>query len=383
MKIRILGFIVFFLIFLSIDGGVHYYFLNKVRAAYPLSFKSLIIIIFILLLLMFTPFIVAGLGKIGLESSARYIAYIGYMWMGILFLFFSISVLFDLYRLIAFIINHNRAFFSVFLTPKLQLWIPLITAVCISLYGIYEVTHIRLEKVTIKTSKLPAGMNQLRIAQISDVHLGLIVREYRLNKILEQVRNAKPDIFISTGDLVDADTVELGCFITALNSINPPYGKFAVTGNHEYYFGLKKAIEFTQRAGFTMLRGELAQVNDSLVIAGIDDPATHHDPAAVSISEHTLLANADHTKFVLFLKHQPSVKKDSIGLFDLQLSGHTHHGQIFPFRLFTRMFFSLSGGKLHQIQNSYIYVSRGSGTWGPPFRFLAPPEVTLIKLVRP
>ena len=374
---RIVGFIIFLLIFLSIYGGIHYYFLTKARAAYSLSYKSSIPLILFIVILMFAPFITALLDKFELETPARMIAYIGYIWMGILFLFFSISVLIDLYRLIVYAIgSHN------YLVARLRFLIPLYSAIILSLYGLYEATNIRLEKVVIKTNKLPQQVQKLKIAQITDVHLGLIVREYRLNKILKKVKEAEPDIFISTGDLVDADTTRLERYESALREIKAPYGKYAVTGNHEYYFGLAKALEFTQKAGFTMLRGQSADVSGIITIAGLDD---HEGAEAFSggkeIKAKDLLVPLDKKKFILLLKHQPSVDKNAINLFDLQLSGHTHHGQIFPFRLITRLFFKYSGGKLHKIMNSYLYVSRGSGTWGPPIRFLAPPEVTLIELI--
>ena len=378
----VLGFIIFMLVFISLYGGLHYYFLSKTRAAYLLSFKSSIPLIVILIILMFTPLIVAMLDKWELEGSARAIAYIGYIWMGILFLFCSISVLIDIYRLIIYFIGSNKSYYEILLTAKLRLFIPLFASAAICIYGIFEADNIRLEKVIVKTSKLPAGINQLKIAQISDVHLGLIVREYKLNKILEQVKKADPDIFVSTGDLVDADTTKLDKYIDALNEVKPRYGKYAVTGNHEFYFGLAKALDFTQKSGFTILRAQSADVANIITVAGVDDHTAESSDEDKSLKEKELLSSLDQKKFILFLKHRPSIKKNAIGFFDLQLSGHTHKGQIFPFRLFTRIFFKYTGGNLYKIMNSYIYVSNGSGTWGPPIRFLAPPEVTLIELVR-
>jgi uncharacterized protein len=162
--------------------------------------------------------------------------------------------------------------------------------------------------------------------------------------------------------------------------IEPEFGKFAITGNHEFYAGLTQAIAFTERCGFRMLRHELVGVGDFMDIAGVDDPAAHgfrseETPEADILSK----ANKDH--FILFLKHRPSIQKASVGQFDLQLSGHVHDGQIFPFRFLTRLSFPYYVG-LHALQKgSSIYISRGSGTWGPPIRFLAPPEVTIIELI--
>ena len=116
-------------------------------------------------------------------------------------------------------------------------------------------------------------------------------------------------------------------------------------------------------------------------IAGVDDHAERSQGLVREVSERELLSRLDREKFTILLKHRPSVDKDAIGLFDLQLSGHTHKGQIFPFSLITKLAFSADAGLFSLQKNSYLYVSRGAGTWGPPIRFLSPPEVTVIELV--
>jgi predicted MPP superfamily phosphohydrolase len=165
--------------------------------------------------------------------------------------------------------------------------------------------------------------------------------------------------------------------ITALSSIPAPLGKFAVTGNHEYYTGLEEALEFTRQAGFSPLRNQHVLVKDVLAIVGMDD--TGHDDS--KISEAKVLGDLVKKHFTLLLKHRPVVNQDSLDRFDLQLSGHTHKGQMYPFTVLVDMFFALKSGT-HQVSElSRIHVSRGTGTWGPPFRVLAPPEVTIINLL--
>jgi predicted MPP superfamily phosphohydrolase len=200
--------------------------------------------------------------------------------------------------------------------------------------------------------------------------------------ILAKVKEAKPDILVSTGDLVDAQINHLPGLQELLQDINAKYGKYAVTGNHEYYAGIEKSLEFTRRAGFIMLRGGSRDVGP-IVIAGVDDRTAVqvHEPKPVPDRE--ALAGTDRTKkFVLFLKHQPVPDPDAIGLFDLMLSGHTHKGQIWPFTLLVRRTYPLTAGRYDVGKGSIVYTSRGSGTWGPPIRFLSPPEVTVIELVR-
>ena len=248
------------------------------------------------------------------------------------------------------------------------------------MFGYYEARTIRTETVAIRSTKIPEEIGTLTIAQISDVHLGLIVRHKRLKRILNAVRRTNPDILVSTGDLVDGQIDNLTQLAELLQTVNPPYGKFAITGNHEFYAGLDQALHFVQTSGFTVLRGETYDVAGIITVVGIDDPTGKRFGLYRGVSESTLLSHNPDKKFVLLLKHMPTVSKEALGLFDLQLSGHTHKGQIFPFNLITRLFFPHHTGLIPLSHGSQLYVSRGSGTWGPPIRFLSPPEVTIIKL---
>ncbi|NTW68193.1 MAG: metallophosphoesterase, partial [Nitrospirae bacterium] len=220
------------------------------------------------------------------------------------------------------------------------------------------------------------------IAQISDVHLGLVVRCDRLVAMLEAVKAANPDIFVVTGDLVDAQINHLPGLRELIQEVPARYGKFAITGNHEYYAGLDKAIEFIQHSGLTMLRGESRDLG-IIQIAGVDDRAAVQTKTGTPAPDRVALANTDRSKkFVLFLKHQPHPDPDAIGKYDLMLSGHTHKGQIWPFSYFSQRAHPLHAGRYDVGKGSVVYTSRGTGTWGPPIRFLAPPEVTVIELVR-
>jgi predicted MPP superfamily phosphohydrolase len=267
------------------------------------------------------------------------------------------------------------------LGPGTTFYLPVFFALFVSLWGSFEAWDIQLEKVRLSSEKIPPALNGLRIVQISDVHLGLIVRHKRLARILAAVKAADPDILVSTGDLVDGQINNLEGLAEMLQAIRPRYGKYAVTGNHEFYAGLPESLAFTQRAGFRMLRHEGVMVTDGFNIAGVDDPAGSYFKEQRQSSEKEMLLQLDRENFTLLLKHRPAADTDSLGLFDLQLSGHTHKGQIFPFNIITLLYFPIHWGCLNPVDHCYLYVSRGSGTWGPPIRFLSPPEVTLIELV--
>jgi predicted MPP superfamily phosphohydrolase len=369
----------FFLIFFSLYGSLHYYIFAKIRDAFSLTILSGIPLLSLLSLMVVSPLLVWFLEKHGYESLARMTAYAGYTWMGFAFLFFASSAAIDGYRLILYLGGLILKREIVAPSFSLRFFIPFFFALAAGIYGHFEAWNIRTERVVVKSPKIPKDVGALKIAQISDVHLGMIVREERLRRILQKVKMENPDIFISTGDLVDAQINHLDGLTQLLQEIQPRLGKYAITGNHEYYAGLRQALEFTQRAGFRLLRGKGITVDGVLNIAGVDDP-TGLSYGEENISERGLLADLPRDKFTLLLKHRPVIDKESLGLFDLQVSGHTHRGQVFPFVLLSRLFFPYNSGLFQLPNQAILYVSRGSGTWGPPIRFLAPPEVTIFEV---
>lgn len=373
----------FLIVFFTAYTAMNAYAFLKARAAFALSTRFSLILIIIMALLIITPVIVRYTEKAGYESPARIMAYVGYMWLAYIFLFCSISIVLDIYRLLVYAldlaIKKDIAFLN--MSPRMSFLIPLFLSLIISFYGYFEAKNIRIEKITIKTPKLPPETGTLRIAQISDLHIGLIIRGERLKKIVQKIQDAQPDILVSTGDLFDGRISQSEEFDPVFKDINPKYGKFAITGNHEFYAGLNHSIDFTSRSGFKMLRGEYITIEGIINIAGVDDPAGKFFGTSKNINEKNLLSEIPNEEFTLLLKHRPLVDKNAIGLFDLQLSGHVHKGQIFPFSIITWLYYPNHAGFAHLPNRSFLYVSRGTGTWGPPIRFLAPPEITVIELV--
>jgi predicted MPP superfamily phosphohydrolase len=252
----------------------------------------------------------------------------------------------------------------------------LLSALIFSLYGFFEARNLRVERITVATTKLPKGTDRLRIAQISDVHLGLLTGESRLTTIVAALERERPDIVVSTGDLLDSSATHIDGISETLYRINPPHGKYAVTGNHEYYPGLKRSLEFLEKAGFAVLRNQVETIKPLINIAGVDDPAI-----GIEIDEVDLLSSAQNGLFTLFLKHRPHVPSETLGLFDLQLSGHTHNGQLFPFNFVVSIPYPYISGFYPLKKGGSLYTSRGTGTWGPPLRVFSPPEVTVIDII--
>jgi len=374
----------FLLSILGIYSAVHIYAFVRIRAAFPLGAMAGIFLAAFMAAMTVAPVMVRILERQEYETQARLLSHIGYTWMGILFLFFSVSLLIDLYRLVIFtsglLLHRDMALFIP--SARSLFLIPCVIALFISCYGYFEALKIEPERFTVTTAKLPPALDRLRIVQISDVHLGLMVREARLEKIIRVIKQAKPDIVVSTGDLVDGQINSMTGLAAMFGEIDPPHGKYAVTGNHEFYAGLSQALEFTRQAGFTVLRGEAVDVAGALTIAGIDDPTGKRFAPTHGLSEQELLARTSPDHFTILLKHLPLVRGNGNRHYDLQLSGHTHRGQIFPFSLVTALFFHYHAGWYTLPGGAHLHVSRGTGTWGPPIRFLAPPEVTVIDLVR-
>ncbi len=371
----------FLTVFFMLYAGMHGYAFMKAGAAFAFGAAANIALALFMLVMLFMPFIIHNLEKYGFDTIARPTAFAGYTWMGVLFLFCSAAAPIDCYRFaidaLGFFSKRNYAHMSVsgyhlFMTA-------LIISLFIAAYGYFQARDIRTERIVITTPKISSELGMIRIVQISDVHLGLIVREERLNRILAVVKKAGPDMLVSTGDLVDGQISKRNGLAAMLREINPRYGKFAVTGNHEFYAGIEQSLIFSQEAGFTILRGSAS--SGPITVAGVDDPTAKAFGLSTAISEKTLLQTLTGNSFILLLKHRPLVDKSSDGLFDLQISGHVHKGQIFPFSILTKIYYPVYAGYKKLPGRAHLYVSRGSGTWGPPIRFLAPPEVTIIELV--
>ena len=366
--------------FTSLYTSLHVYAFLKLRRAVPLGGIAAALIVVLMIVMVLTPILVRVMESADFEREARVFAYVGYTWMGLLFLFFTASFSLDVWGFLVYAAEGllKASLGGLKFPPRQAFFLPLFAALLAAGYGMVEAAAIRTETIVLKSPKIT---RPIRIVQISDVHLGVLIREARLAGILEKVKTASPDIFVSTGDLVDGQTDSLNQVGDLLREIRAPMGKFAVTGNHEFYAGLERSLDFTEQAGFRVLRGEWMSVAGVINIAGVDDPAARGSGQGKEVPERELLSGLPRGQFTLLLKHRPDVDKSAEGLFDLQLSGHAHKGQIFPFTLIVRLVFPRLAGLYDLSSGSRLYVSRGSGTWGPPIRFLAPPEVTVIDLV--
>ena len=373
--------IIFLSIYFAVYGVLHLYLMVKLRRAFYLHGLGYGFLAILLLFFMLAPIQSQGLETQGMMLLATISDWIGFVWMGFLFIFVCLSLPMDVYHLLMAFGQHitGSDLTHLMLSRRQCVAAAGILACCLMAYGAYEAGHPRIETVTIESAKLPMPKGRIRIAQISDLHLGIMRYAGRLDAVAAAIQAAQPDLLVSTGDLVNGPIQGQKSAAAVLSAIPAPLGKFAITGNHEFYGRTEQAIKFTQAAGFTLLQNRSMAVGKALTIVGVDDPAAGlADPAA---TESDLLSRAPKGRFTLLLKHRPTVSPASLDRLDLQLSGHTHKGQIFPFTLLVRLRYPLYHG-LHKFPSgAHLYISRGTGTWGPPIRLLAPPEITLIDLI--
>ncbi len=353
-----------------IYGSMHFYALSKIWGAMPHSSGLAVALIVSGIVLTFSPLLVHLMERQGWHRITSAVAWVSYTWMGYLFLFLCIGLLFDFVHALATVLglswplHETTAFASASLLALVMLG-----------YGFVEARHIRVEEINISTPKLASG--RVTIAQISDLHLGIMMGDRFLDRVMTKLREIKPDIVVATGDLVDGEGDDLNALATHFHAYIPPGGAYAVTGNHEYFAGLESSLRFLHNAGFTVLRGESARTG-GIVLLGVDDHTAISSGQPVRLDTSKALAAVTAQYFIVLLKHQPVV--DSVLPFDLQLSGHIHGGQIFPFVYLTQLTYHVHTGLTELADGRKLYVNRGAGTWGPPIRLFAAPEITLITI---
>jgi hypothetical protein len=374
---------VFLLVAVAIYGGVHAYLWWKVTRQLGLRGPAALATGIFFAAMVIAPF----LGRLLRDGTPllNAVELVTFLWMGIAFYLFGLNLGAELWNLAAWTSRHvgPGAVIPILGGQRLFWGVAAATALIVG-WAAIEAADVRLHRVTIPTAKLAPGTAPVRIVQVSDIHLGLLVGPRRLGTILRRVREAQPDVIVATGDLLDAVGDHLEPLAAAWRAISPRLGKYAVTGNHEYYTGISGAVAFLEGAGFRLLRDETVILPGVLNLIGREYRAPRALPGSPGPPRPlaNMLREGNPKLFTLLLNHLPTGFDDQaapLGI-DLQLSGHTHGGQLFPFRWLVRLSFRQVAG-LYRQGESLLYVSRGSGTWGPPLRFLAPPEVTLIELV--
>lgn len=308
-------------------------------------------------------------------------------WAGMLAMgFFSSLLVLTLARDVFLLVATVAGWHSAWLLPDSAAAVPLL-ALAVTLLGFFNARRVaKVVDVEVPVAGLPDALHGFTIAQISDIHVGPTIKRAYLDRIVDRVNGLQADAIAITGDLVDGTVRELAPHTAPLARLSARHGAYFVTGNHEYYAGAVPWIDELRRLGLRVLMNEHVVVERggaSLVLAGVTDYSAGRFHESHRSDPQGALAGAPASAGVrVLLAHQPrSAVAAAAAGFDVQLSGHTHGGQFWPWNLFVPMQQPYVAG-LNRHESLWVYVSRGTGYWGPPKRFGAPSEITRLKLVK-
>jgi predicted MPP superfamily phosphohydrolase len=382
-------FVVFFLLLTLVIGGVHYYLWARLVRAPDLGpgWARWGTVATVALALLIPVGMLAG--RFLERPAGKILAGAAFAWMGVAILLLFLLGASELVRALvqgASLLADRpldparRAFLSRGIAGAVSL-------IAVGLAGMGTASalgEVALRKVRVPLRRLPASLSGLRIVQLSDVHIGPTLGATFLSGVVRRVNALSPDVVVITGDLVDGSVAELRDQVAPLAELRAKHGVYFVTGNHEYYSGVDAWIAELARLGVRTLRNERVSIGDgveSFDLAGVDDWSARRFGHGHGADLAGALEGRDPARELILLAHQPKqifeAAKRGVGL---MLSGHTHGGQIFPWGLFVRLDQPYVAG-LAEHDGTHVYVSRGTGFWGPPMRVAAPAEIAEIELV--
>lgn len=359
---------------------IHYYLWARLvrDPQWPLAVQRSL-----LLLLVVAAFLIPVGLVIGWFTSSpvgRAVAWAGYTWLGTMFLLLVGTAVSELFRLANAVTDLGR---REVLLRGISLGVGLACASA-SAYGVKRALRpVEVKEVDISLSRLPSAANGLTIAQLTDVHIGPTIRREFIEDIVSKTNALQPDIIALTGDMVDGSVEHLREHFEPFANLRARYGVYFVTGNHEYYSGADAWIAEIQRLGIRVLRNERVEVGPeggTIDLVGIDDWTAHNFGPHHGADLPRALSGRDSSRLCVLLAHNPMAGKEAIenGI-DLQISGHTHGGQIWPFNRVVQLVNKWVVG-LYLEGATQIYVSPGTGYWGPPMRLGTKAEITKFVL---
>ena len=387
---RAASFALFITLALSVLGAAHYYvWARLVRAPAwpdPLERGLSIALLLLFLGLPLTFWLVRSLPR----EQSRWVAYAGFSWMGVLFYLVVTLAATDtglvVYELAARLSNQvpatgaeERLAFSRLMAGGVALFAG--GAVLLALHS--GLGRFSVKRVEVALGRLPRELSGTTIVQLSDVHVGPTIGRPFIEAVVRQVNALEPDVIAITGDLVDGSVDQLRDAVAPLAELRAKHGVFFVTGNHEYYSGVNRWCRELSRLGIRVLRNERVSIGHdtaSFDLAGVDDASAHRFGRGHGADLRSALAGRDPERELVLLAHQPRQIREAAELgVGLQLSGHTHGGQLWPWKYMVRLEQPVVSG-LARVNGTQLYVSNGTGYWGPPMRLGAPAEITQITL---
>jgi predicted MPP superfamily phosphohydrolase len=317
------------------------------------------------------------------RAASAPLAWIAYVWMGFALYLFLLTAVGDAVRSIAHLVGALPR------DPERRLFLSRVIAGAVGALsgavgvgGLVNVVRgFDVRRVRIPLTRLPASASGYAIVQLTDMHVGPTIGRQFVESVVRETNALAPDLVVITGDLVDGSVEQLRELVEPLRDIRAPDGVFFVTGNHEYYSGAEEWIAHLTTLGIRVLRNERVPIREAFDLAGVDDARAHGMVPGHGQDVRRALQGRDPSRAVVLLAHQPKAMKDAVATdVDLQLSGHVHGGQMVPFNWLARLDQPLVAG-LHLVEKTWIYVSTGTGYWGPPMRVGPGAELTRIELV--
>jgi len=376
---RSISFLIFFSIIMLIYSSANYYLYVRGLQAFSLtqSYRLWYIIIFWTIAASF----IAGsfLERLASSAFSEWVYRIGSFWIAAMLYLGMAVVLIDLIRILNYFFHFLPPFSEIM---RFRLGLIVVSTVSVIVIGGHiNALWINVREIPLTIHKKVTGSPEVKILMASDIHLGALIGERREKKLLDIIREQKPDLVLLCGDLVDGEIApvlrkNLGRHI---QEIRTPLGVYAITGNHEYIGGIDKTLPYLQSINIKVLLDETITLNNGIQLVGRNDQSSGRGAnARKPLTE--LLIGIDQIKPVIVMNHQPfNLQEAADANVDLHLSGHTHHGQLWPVNYITKAIFELSWGYLKK-GNTNFYVSSGYGSWGPSVRVGNRPEVVVFKL---
>jgi hypothetical protein len=376
--------IVFITIFLSIYAAVNYYiFIHGWQALEGLhQLKIVYLIVFLIAALSFLS--AKFMEKMLSPMLYDILLYIGSFWFAFM-LYFFLSILFiDIFRLTCLIFHFCPSYINMhYLFIKHLIIFAVVIIVSIIITAGYINTRIlTVNTLNLRLRKSSGKLKELNAVLISDVHLSPINNGAHLTKVVNKINELHPDIIFIAGDLVDdnAQMLEERNAGSALRDFKSKYGVYAITGNHEFINGIDGCVKYMRDYGINLLRDSVIKIDNSFYIVGRDDRSNKQLAGSGRKTIPEILNGTDTSLPIILMDHTPFGLDEAMkSKIDLQLSGHTHHGQMFPLNLITEMIYEKSWGYLKKGSTQY-YVSCGVGTWGPPVKIGSPSEIVNLKI---
>ena len=381
---RTSAFIIFLTIVIVIYGLTNFYIYTRAMQSIPAGTSWRIWFAIIFWLLVSAYIIARVLERAHPCDVTEVVTWIGSLWLGIMVYSFLVVLLIDLVR----IADHFLHFFPAFLSAdysKIKL-VTLFISVCIVALtitaGFINARLPRISHLDIPINKNVNGNKSLKIVMVSDIHMGTLIAKRRTNYMVEKIIKLKPDLILLAGDIVDEDLApvirrNLG---EMLSHLKAKYGVYGITGNHEYIGGVEPAVKYLTAHGIKMLRDTAVLVDNYFYLVGRDDRDKPRFTGKERKPLEEIMTDVDRSYPIILMDHQPFKLDEAVeqGV-DLQLSGHTHHGQLWPFNYITNAIYDLSWG-YKKIGQTSFYVSSGFGSWGPPIRLGNRPEIVEINV---